>query len=59
MNHFTLTAEEIEIVWAAMYAMVEDFHAPQERLNLDQWRKAVSLLRRLDVEMNANDSLPS
>ena len=43
---------DVEILWAAMTAMVKDVHAPQDQLTKAQWSRASALLARLDLEMN-------
>jgi hypothetical protein len=39
---------DLPIIWAALWAMVEDNHAPQDGLSEDQWVRAEWLLAKLD-----------
>jgi hypothetical protein len=47
MTHISLSEEEIFVVWAALEAMVEDIHAPQDGLTEEQWELAARLLSEL------------
>jgi hypothetical protein len=44
---------DLPVIWAALWAMVEDNHAPQDGLSGDQWERAERLLAELDARMNA------
>lgn len=46
------TDEEIYLLWAAMAAMSEDVHTPQDNLTVEQWATAELLFRRLDRRVN-------
>lgn len=50
---------DIEILWAAMQAMVHEFHAPQDNLTPDQWARAEKLLASLDAAMNTCTTAPA
>jgi hypothetical protein len=52
---FPLNKAEIHVVWAALQAMVNDIHAPQDCLSLEQWQVADHLLTRLDAEVNRRE----
>lgn len=43
----TLTKDELVAVWAALVALVEDIHAPQDQLSEQEWSSAEDLLARV------------
>lgn len=43
-----LSNNDAQIVWAAMQAMVNDIHAPQDHLSEAQWNRAAELLEEMD-----------
>lgn len=43
---------ETKILWAAMHAMVNDIHSPQDNLTREEWAEAEWMLRELDVKMH-------
>lgn len=47
-----MPVDELYVLWAAMQAMVNDIHAPQDRLTDKQWHLAEMMLKRLDSEVN-------
>lgn len=53
-----MTTDEKTALWAALWAMVHDVHAPQDRLTPAQWLAAEQLLVQLDAEINL-DRAPS
>jgi len=42
----------LKVLWAAMYAMVKDVHAPQDRLSGAEWQTAERLFESLDAAIN-------
>jgi hypothetical protein len=52
-----LSKRDVAIVWAALQAMVNDIHAPQDEMSEEQWARAEELLEELDskVDWSAND----
>jgi hypothetical protein len=55
MSTPVLAADTAELiaVWAALYAMVEDVHAPQDNLTEAQWAAADRLLKQLTELVDA------
>ncbi len=47
-----LTDADVYILWAAMQAMVNDAHAPQDTMAPKQWARATVLLAELDKRVN-------
>lgn len=47
-----LLTEDLKILWAAMVAMVDDVHCPQDNLSEEEWIRAGQLKAHLDVEYN-------
>lgn len=43
--------EDMEIVFAALAAMVEDIHAPQDNLTISQWERAEDLFREVTAKI--------
>jgi len=43
----SLSGNELSAVWAALVAMVEDNHSPQDCLTAAQWEAAAGLLSRI------------
>lgn len=52
MDDLRFNNEDVYILWAAMQAMVNDIHAPQDNMGDAQWSRAVDVLRRLDDRVN-------
>jgi len=48
----TLSRDEVHVLWAAMQAMVDDNHAPQDTLTKEQWDLALRLLASVDTVVN-------
>lgn len=46
------TPKDIYVLWAAMVAMVQDIHSPQDNLTEQQWERAERLLQELDAYVN-------
>jgi hypothetical protein len=40
------------ILWAALHAMVNDIHSPQDNLTGEEWAEAEWMLRELDVKIH-------
>jgi hypothetical protein len=51
-----ISEADLPVVWAALWAMVGDNHAPQDGLSGDQWERAERLLAELDARMNAMEA---
>lgn len=49
------TAEDIYVLWAAMWAMVKDVHSPQDNLTDDLWDRAERMLKELDEYVNSKE----
>ena len=47
-----LSVDDVHVLWAAMQAMVEDVHTPQDNLTEHQWTVARGLLTNLDDRVN-------
>lgn len=43
----------VKVLWAAMCAMVEDIHSPQDTMTLDDWAVANQIYQQLDTAMNS------
>lgn len=43
-----MTPDETSACWAALVALVDDVHAPQDQLTLEQWSAAETLCAQLD-----------
>ena len=56
MQTNTLDYDTLHALWAAMQAMVNDVHSPQDNLTPQQWVAAAAALSRLDAEVNARRS---
>jgi hypothetical protein len=50
-----LTAEDVYVLWAAMWAAVEDIHSPMYNLTDEQWDRAEELLKELDRYVNSDE----
>lgn len=50
-----LTAEDVYVLWAAMWAAVEDIHSPMYNLTDEQWDRAEKLLKELDEYVNSDE----
>lgn len=48
-----LTNGDVKIVWAALQAMVNDVHAPQDNMTEAQWNRAEELLNAVDEKVNS------
>jgi hypothetical protein len=48
----TFTDEELYVLWAAMWAMADDVHSPQDCMTNEQWDLAAELRVRLDARIN-------
>lgn len=48
----TLSQDEEVAVFAALCAMVEDVHAPQDQMSDDQWKSARDLFHRIEARLN-------
>lgn len=44
--------DDVWVLWAAMQAMVNDIHAPQDTMTPQQWERAQALLAQLDKSVN-------
>lgn len=49
-----LGSDEVEVLWAALIAMVDDVHAPQDQLTDEHWIVAERLRHRLNEIMEWN-----
>lgn len=47
----SLNKDELRAVWAALVAMVQDIHAPQDLLSEDEWQAGEDLLARVTSMM--------
>lgn len=47
-----LNDRDVAIVWAALQAMVNDIHAPQDEMGEAQWARAEELLQELDSKVD-------
>ena len=52
MDISRLTNEDLRVLWAAMQAMVNDIHAPQDTMSEAEWDRAEFLTKALDREIN-------
>lgn len=55
INRFNWTPEDIYVLWAAMWAAVEDIHSPMDNLTDEQWDRAERLLKELDEYVNSKE----
>ena len=44
----------IKVLWAAMCAMTQDIHSPQDNLTAEEWTKAEGVFSILDEVINGN-----
>jgi hypothetical protein len=53
-----MAPNETYVVWAALQAMVNDIHQPQDQLSPRDWLIAEEMLARLDLEVNTRRAAP-